>query len=110
MSDSEHKEKRPPASSKVEKLETDGHLHEPAVVDEDKQWKSGEEAQGVADKSNAETGSEEFKMTGQSLVYTATKDTLFTKQKSHARNHILVSIPFSKFTVVQMCKKYTKIF
>ena len=106
MLDPEDNKKGPSTSFKAEKLEAAGPLEESVAVDEEKQGKSGDEEKDVKDKSNVEIGPDRVKMTGQSLVYTATKDTLFTEKISHTRNHALVSIPFLKFTVVQMCTKY----
>lgn len=53
---------------------------------------SDAEAKEDSRKSAGETEADLLKMTGQSQVYTATRDTLFPKKITQTRTHALVSM------------------
>ena len=79
MSGAKPKENKPPTSYKTESQKCAGRMqdNQPAAADEGK----------------AEAEPDKAKITGQSQVYTATKESLFSKT-THTRNHALVSMPF----------------
>ncbi|XP_061586220.1 cilia- and flagella-associated protein 251 [Cololabis saira] len=83
------KKKRKDASTNCsdEEQKAPGHLHECAVVGAEKQVKHRDEAEHITEGNSVETGPDKVEMTGQSLVYTATKDTLFGQKTT--QNHVL---------------------
>ena len=90
MSDDEAKEHEPSTSWKMEKP----RVQDDRAVgrEEEKQMKSGDEAEKSGAARREEKAPDKFKMTPQSQVYTATRDTLFPKNTTHTRTHALVSM------------------
>lgn len=84
MSDAEAKERELSTSDQVKSH----HGSRPAGKGEEKQ--SCDESQENASGGKTKPGI--LKMTGQSHVYTATKDTLFQKKETQATRHALVSV------------------
>lgn len=90
MSDAEVKDQEPATSCEEHKQEMQNN--QPEGNDEEKQRKSGdedEESPGVREEG---TETDTLKMTRESQVYTATRDTLFPKNITQTRTHALVSM------------------
>ncbi|XP_035495206.1 cilia- and flagella-associated protein 251 isoform X1 [Scophthalmus maximus] len=87
MSDAEVKDQEPATSCEEHKQEMQNN--QPEGNDEEKQRKSGdedEESPGVREEG---TETDTLKMTRESQVYTATRDTLFPKNITQTRTHAL---------------------
>ncbi|XP_023266435.1 cilia- and flagella-associated protein 251, partial [Seriola lalandi dorsalis] len=87
MSDAEAKKHQPSTSVKVEQQKWQDNR--PAGNDEEKQRKSSDEAEESATVRREETEPDTHKMSWQSQVYTATRDTLFPKKITQPRTHAL---------------------
>ncbi|XP_040897933.1 cilia- and flagella-associated protein 251 [Toxotes jaculatrix] len=87
MSDVEDKEHESSTNCKVEKQQVQDNR--PAGNDEEKLRRSSDEAEESAGVRREQAETDTVKMTRQSQVYTATRDTLFPKKITHSRTHAL---------------------
>lgn len=89
MSDAEAKEHEPLRSCRAEEEQV--QEKGPAGNNDEEQRMRSDEAEERGGVSREETETDTLRMTRQSRVYTATRDTLFPKEITHTRTHALVS-------------------